>query len=129
MKTSRLAPAKIVNHDSGMGTPDMDTVRKRAMELARISGRSRFSEEDWRQAIRELHGGQASEIENDDEIVETVSGRDMIATDSGHHVENLPMEDADSVVEELIAEGMDEAVHEQMLEASRLHAGEIEEER
>ena len=52
-------------------------------------------------------------------MVALVSERDMLVTDLGHHVENIGMEDSDNVAEELIAEGMDEAVHEQMLAARR----------
>ena len=127
MKTNRSTQAKIVNHDSGMGAPDNDTVRRRATELAQIGGRSEFTEQDWIQAKRELHGGQSFDADEEaDSFFETVSERDMIATDAGHHVENIPMEDADNIVEELITEGMDEAVHEQMLEASRVNEGEEE---
>ena len=90
------------------------------MELAFIAGRDEFSDEDWREAKRELHGGHGHSISEDEaEMVTLVSERDMIVTDLGHHVENMGMEDADNVVEELIAEGMDEAVHEQMLAARR----------
>jgi hypothetical protein len=118
MKMSRSTHAKIVNHDSGLGTPTPDTVRKRACELARIDGRARFTDEDWRQAQRELQGGQSLDPD-DDAPRETISFHDMTATDKGHHVENMPVEDAGNMVEELIAEGMDEAVHEQMLAAAR----------
>jgi hypothetical protein len=54
---------------------------------------------------------------------QSISERDMTATDSGHHVENLRGGD-DNVLEELVAEGMDEAVHDRMLEASRQTAAE-----
>ena len=50
-------------------------------------------------------------------MVSLVSERDMVVTDLGHHVENMGLENGDSLAEELIAEGMDEAVHEQMLAA------------
>ena len=48
-----------------------------------------------------------------------VSEHDMVRGSLGRHVENVGLEDQVSVVEELIAEGMDEAVHEQMLAARR----------
>ena len=121
MKTSRAPQAKIVNHDSGMGAPDNGTVRRRATELALIDGRSAFNEEDWRQAKRELHGGHPQdEEEGVDSHFESVSERDMISTNAGHQVENVPLDDAVNIVEELFVEGMDEAVHEQMLESSKL---------
>ena len=57
-----------------------------------------------------------------------VSEHDMVRADFGHHVENVGLEDADNVVEELIAEGMDEAVHEQMLASRREDLAEEQEE-
>ena len=112
--------AKIMQHAEGLGAPNADQVRRRAEELALLNGHREFTEEDWRAAKRELHGGHGHTNSQDEaEMVALVSERDMIVTDLGHHVENIGMEDADNVVEELIAEGMDEAVHEQMLAARR----------
>ena len=118
MSTHHPRSAKIMQHAEGLGAPNSEQVRQRAIELAIIAGRHDFSEEDWREAKRELHGGHGHSISEDEaEMVTLVSERDMIVTDLGHHVENIGMEDADNVQEELIAEGMDEAVHEQMLAA------------
>ena len=107
-----------MQHAEGLGAPNADQVRQRALELAFLDGRNDFNEGDWHAAKRELHGGHGhSNSEDEAEMATLVSGHDMIATDLGHHVENVGLEDADNVVEELIAEGMDEAVHEQMLAA------------
>ena len=46
-----------------------------------------------------------------------MSEHDMIVASVGRYVENVGLDDQENVVEELIAEGMDEAVHEQMLAA------------
>jgi len=115
----RPTPAKIIHHSEGMGTPCAATVRQRAQELARINGREEFNEEDWRDAKRELHGGhQTNDTNGDMDMTSAISEHDMVVSSMGHHVENVGLDDQDSMVEELIAEGMDEAVHEQML-ASR----------
>lgn len=120
-------PAKIIHHSEGMGAPTADMVRKRAQELARINGREEYNEEDWREAKRELHGGhQTNDTNGDMDMVTAVSEHDMVVCSMGHHVENVGPEDQDSMVEELIAEGMDEAVHEQMLAARREDAEEDE---
>ena len=120
MSTHHPPSAKIMQHAEGLGAPNSDQVRRRAEELAFIAGRDEFSDEDWREAKRELHGGHGHSISEDEaEMVTLISERDMVVTDLGHHVQNIGMEDADNVVEELIAEGMDEAVHEQMLAARR----------
>jgi hypothetical protein len=112
--------AKIIQHAAGLGAPTASQVRRRALELALIAGRSEFNNEDWRQAKRELHGGHEQSGSNDEvEMSAMVSEHDMVMADVGHHIENVGMEDAENMVEELIAEGMDEAVHEQMLAARR----------
>ena len=120
MSTLRPHSAKILQHSTGMGAPNADLVRRRAHELALIAGRAEFGEEDWRQAKRELHGGhEFAEAVDGADMTSLVSGCDMISSDPGHHVERLGMDSSENLGEELIAEGMDEAVHEQML-ASRL---------
>ena len=120
MNSMRPTSAKIIQHDAGLGTPDSDTVRKRAQEIALINGRKEFSEEDWRTAKRELHGGHESNDTNGEmEMSALISEHDMVIGSIGHHSANMMPEDNENVSEELIAEGMDEAVHEQML-ASRM---------
>ena len=119
-----------MQHAQGLGAPNAEQVRQRALELAFIAGRDEFSDEDWREAKRELHGGHGHSVSDDEaEMVSLVSERDMIVTDLGHHVENIGLENADSLAEELIAEGMDEAVHEQMLAARREDETEDQEDR
>jgi hypothetical protein len=102
-----------------MGVPSPETVRQRAQELARIDGRVAHNEQDWHRAKQELHGGHPySWDDEEDRMPESISERDMTATDMGHHTENL-MGGEDNMAEELVAEGMEEAEHERMLEASR----------
>lgn len=99
------------------------------MELARIDGRNEYNDQDWQRARHELHGGHPEIANHDgnDEMLQSISERDMIATDAGHHVENIRPE-PDNLVEELVAEGLDEAFHDQMLEAARMRSDETEEE-
>ena len=97
----------------------METVRQRAAELARIDGRTEYNENDWREAKRELHGGH--ELLNHDhsgEMAALVSERDFLISDLGHRVETSNSESPENTGEELVAEGMDEAVHDQMLAAA-----------
>jgi hypothetical protein len=116
----RPTSAKIIQHSEGLGTPTSETVRRRAAEIAMINGRDEFSEEDWREAKRELHGGhELNDTNGDREMTSMVSEHDMVVGSMGHHVENLRPEDNENILEELIAEGMDEAVHEQMLASRR----------
>jgi len=119
----RPTSAKIIQHSEGLGTPTSETVRKRAAEIAVINGHAEFSEEDWREAKRELHGGhELNDTNGDLEMSTMVSEHDMVVGSMGHHVETLRPDDTENVLEELIAEGMDEAVHEQMLASRRAEA-------
>ncbi len=127
MNKMRPNTAKILVHSTGLGAPNSEMVRERAREIAFINGRAEFSEADWRQAKMELHGTQIPDGE-EVEASQMVSERDMIACDSGHHTERVLMEDDGNIVEELIAEGMDEAEHERMLEARRESEAEDKEE-
>jgi hypothetical protein len=120
MKQPRPTPAKILQHGNGLGVPNAEMVRQRARELAEIDGAPAATEEHWRQAKRELHGGHSFDDGNaDDEMQILVSEHDFIAAEPGHHTARVVLDDDEHVVEELIAEGMDEALHEQMLEACR----------
>ena len=119
MSTMKTQSAKIISHSEGLGMPCAETVRRRARELARIDGREEFNEADWREAKLELHGGHAPHDTNGEmDVSEMISGHDMVSSSLGHHAARLGFDDQENVAEELIAEGMDEAVHEQML-ASR----------
>lgn len=124
----RPTPAKIIQHAEGMGAPNAETVRLRAREIALINGHAEFNDEDWREAKRELHGGHEVINGNGDlEMAALVSEHDMVVGDLGHRVETMAPDDGDSILEELIAEGMDEALHEQMLAARRAEPVEEEE--
>lgn len=128
MNSTRPHYAKIALHTDGLGVPSADTVRQRALELARIDGRSEHNEQDWQRARREVHGGHPQTWDDEeDRMSQSISERDMTATDSGHHKQNLRGGD-DNVVEELIAEGLEEAVHDQMLAAAQQNEAEDREE-
>ncbi|MGC3989320.1 MAG: hypothetical protein QM796_06510 [Chthoniobacteraceae bacterium] len=127
MKPTRPLPAKIVNHGDGLGTPTPEVIRQRAIELALISGRREYNEEDWRQAKRELHGGHF-DGSTDDDMMECSSLGDPAVGSIGHRIEPIRDDEDERVVEELFAEGMDEAAHDQMVQACRNHQDDFEEE-
>jgi hypothetical protein len=130
MKPPRPNPGKILQHGNGLGVPTMEDVRKRARELAEIDGWADPTEEHWKQAKRELHGGHDFDNGSDEHDMQLlVSEHDFVSADPGRHTARVTSEDDEHVVEELIAEGMDEALHEQMLESRREQAGEDEEEK
>jgi|SRR5580658_3992593 hypothetical protein len=123
----------IIINSTGIGTVTRKMVRERAAELAVINGRSAqdASKSDWEQAKRELTG------EPDTDPKETVlesapeSERwDPLPGSSGHIVPVPSVDDEDeegrSFSERLVEEGVQEAEHDQMIQAAR--AGKIEDE-
>lgn len=103
-------------------------VEKRAREIAMIDERNpdEFTEADWNQAKKELLGVEPeSAPEISDKIGEELSERDEIAGASGHRTPKNGFEE-ETLGEELVSDGINEAAHDQMLEARR---EEIEEER
>ena len=120
MSTMKQQSAKIINHAEGLGVPCAETVRKRARELAQIDGRAEHTEADWRAAKHELHGGhEPNDTNGEADLSEMISEHDMVASSLGHHAARMGFDDQDNLAEELIAEGMDEADHEQRLAARR----------
>jgi hypothetical protein len=117
MSGNHSGEGKILQHGAGLGVPSPEMVRQRARELALIDGRAPedFTDADWSRARRELHGGH--DFQNGEDAPE--SAEMGLAEENDHRVAHRTVESPESLGEELIAEGMDEAVHEQMLEARR----------
>ena len=114
--------AHIIVHDEGMGVPTPDRIEKRARELAIINGRaaSGYTEEDFRQAKLEL----MQEPDPDDEEMEEKDlpfepGSGDVLGGRETQAENFGGADESSVAEELIREGLDEALHDEMLESRK----------
>lgn len=134
MRVTRPVLGKILYETEGLGTPSGEMVRQRAQELALIQGREKYNEQDWRAAFLELHGGhhdplEASGLAPDDEMVAEFSPADMITYSTGHQIPRTGVEGEMNIGEELVSEGLDEAMHNQMLEARHevdLPEGELE---
>lgn len=111
---------------AGVGSVTREMVRKRAVELALINGRSApdVSKSDWEQAKRELTG--EPEVDPKEEALESApeSERwDPLPGSTGHIVPVPSSEEEDSegrsIGERLVEEGVREATHDQMLQAAR----------
>jgi hypothetical protein len=114
--------AHIIINEQGMGVPSPDITEQRARELAVIAGRaaSDFTDEDLRQAKLELK----QEIEPDDEALEERElpfepGSGDVLGGREHQAQNFGSDDDSTIGQELIREGLDEALHDEMLEARR----------
>jgi hypothetical protein len=127
MKTNPLKDGALTENSTGIGTVTQEMVQARAVELAAINGRSaqEVSKTDWEQAKRELMG--QSDMDPRQMVLESApeSERwDPVHGSTGHKVAEASSEDADddgrSDSARLVEEGVAEAEHDQMLQATRV---------
>ena len=119
---SEPRPGKIEVHGNGLGAPSPEEVERRAREIAMIDERNpnEFTDADWTQARREL-GGE----ENNTPPEETSDNADLteewsvVASSKGHRMPRPGTDEEETVGEHLVIDGLEEAAHDQMLEARR----------
>jgi hypothetical protein len=119
---SEPRPGKIEVHGNGLGAPSSEEVEKRAREIAMIDERNpdEFTEADWKQARRELMGE-----ENNTPPEETPDNADIteewtvIASSKGHRMPRPGADEDGTIGEQCVVDGLEEAAHDQMLEARR----------
>ena len=126
MRKNPLNKGIIMENAAGIGTVTSEMVEARARELAAINGRpsSEPSEADYQQAKRELTG--ESEMDPQEESSESVpdsEGWDPVPGSTGRQAADFLGEDEDaeghSESAQLFEEGVTEAEHDQMRQASR----------
>jgi hypothetical protein len=126
MNTNPLTKGIVSENFTGIGTVTDEMVKRRAVELALINGRlaKDVSETDYAQAKRELTGEPDIEPKEAalDLLPESGPG-DSLPGATGHRVPNAVEDDEDdegrSIGEQLVSGGMNEAEHDQMLQAAR----------
>ena len=126
MKIDPLKEDALIINATGVGTVTHQMVKDRAAELAVINGRSaqEASKTDWDQARRELTG--EPEMDPKEAALEAApeSERwDPLPGSTGNIVPVTPIDEEDedgrSLGERLTEEGIQEAEHDQMLQAAR----------
>ena len=113
---------KISVHGDGMGAPTLELVEKRAREIALIDERNpeEFTDADWDEARRELMG-----VVSDAAPEETAENESLeeewpvVASDTGGRAPRPGVDDDEMLGEQLVAGGVAEATHDQMVEAAR----------
>ena len=106
---------KISDNGSGLGVPSPLQVRERAREIATADGRpdEDFNEADYEQAREELLG--AAPLPNDVEpATAELEEWDTPADADGHKVPNLIPADEGNIAQQLVEEGIEEAVRDEM---------------
>lgn len=106
-----------------MGAPTPELIEKRAREIAMINERNPndFTDADWDQARRELLDvEEIAGADDANEVADSMTERDDFPDEHGHRVPREGLEDDDeSLGAHLVTEGLEEAVHDRMVEAAR----------
>lgn len=125
MNTNPLQEGALIIHGVGIGTVTRGMIRERAAELAVINGRlaHEASHADWDEAKRELTGGTT--LDPQQELLESVPESERwepVPGSTGHEVpasfNDEEDEDGRSASQRLFEEGVEEAEHDQMLQAA-----------
>ncbi|MGI9088265.1 MAG: hypothetical protein ACR2HH_11080 [Chthoniobacterales bacterium] len=122
-ENSHPGSGKITVHGNGVGAPTPEMVEKRAREIALIDERdpNDYTDADWDAARKEFLGTDSiASADDTNEVVDGMSDRDSVPDESGHRVQSHSgFDDDESVGEKLVAGGLEEAAHDQMVEAAR----------
>ncbi|MGA2690720.1 MAG: hypothetical protein ABSF76_00010 [Opitutaceae bacterium] len=130
MKNNPVNKGIISENFNGIGPVSRKMVHERASELAQIGGRlpQSISQADYEQAKRELTG--ESDIDSQEAILDSLpeSKRwDPVPGSTGHETPGAESEDMDdegrSETEQLVEQGVEEADHDQMLQAAKATLG------
>ena len=118
---SQTGGGKISLHGNGMGVPSPEEVEKRAGEIAMIDERNpdEFTDADWNQAREELMG-RLEIPPPPEETKQTAALTDdwyVAAPSRGQRAPRPGTEEEETVGEQLVTDGVEEATHDQMLEA------------
>ena len=122
MKQNPIEQGRLSEHGQGLGTVTEKMVRARARELAVINGRgqNQVLASDLEQARRELTGeeGLTPQPTAAEELPEESSWEE-VPESTGQQAATMAPADEQTVAEKLVEEGIEDAEHEQMVEATR----------
>jgi hypothetical protein len=124
MRKNPLNKGIIMENAAGVGTVTSEMIEARARELAAINGRpsSEPSEADYQQAKRELTGeAEMDPQEESSESIPESESWDPVPGSTGRQAADSLGEDAEGRSEsaQMFEEGVSEAEHDQMRQASR----------
>lgn len=126
MTNNPLNKGILTDNFSGSGSVTVERVRARARELALIAGRStgHVTPADFEQAKRELTG--EPEMTRKEELIDSLPESQRwnpVPGSAGHRAPESSNEDEDdegrSETEQLVAEGVEAAEHDQILQAAK----------
>jgi hypothetical protein len=119
MKQERYEEGKFSNKGRGLGTVTEEMVVRRARELALINGRpeDKVLDSDMEQARLELTAGPRHSVKED--TIPEEERWDPVPGNSGSSAPRVPAPDEQTFAEKLVKEGVRDAEHERMTEATR----------
>ena len=119
---SQIPIGDLSGKETELNVPTPEAVTQRAREIALIEERNPedFTKGDWEQARRELTGVETSASSDDlVELAATLSERGSVPGESGGRVPRVSPKDEALVDESLVSRGVEEAAHDQMVEAAQ----------
>ncbi len=120
MKSEPVIPDRLKAGSPGLGEAAAVDVERRAIELAKIDGRTAFTDADLTQARAELSGGRVEIVapEVDVRAVEELEEWDVPSDQNGRQVNQVTIDDEATVAEQLIQDGLEEADHDRRVAAA-----------
>ena len=121
-KNSQVPIGDLSGKETELNVPTPEVVTKRAREIALIDERDPddFTEADWEQARRELTGLETTAASEDPlKAAAALSERGSIAGETGTRAPRIAPKDEALLDERLVSRGVDEAAHDQMVEAAQ----------
>jgi hypothetical protein len=120
---SQEGTGKINLHGNGLGVPSPEMIEKRAREIALIDEREpdKFTESDWAQAHKELLGAEhPTPPEETKQSADLIDDWYVAAPSRGRRIPRPGVdEEEETLGEHLVNDGVEEATHDQMLEARK----------
>lgn len=123
MKEKKPISGKISVHGNGVGVPSPEDIERRAREIALIDERNadEFTDADWSQAREELMGVENNDPpEENDKTIKLEHEWEITPDNRGRRVPRPGTEeDEETVGEQLVNDGREEAARDQMIDARR----------
>jgi len=122
MRRANIIHGRIEEHAQGLGTATEEMVRERAAEIAITNGRrpEQLTQADIDQARLELENAQNAPPPDAEEEEEALVPREgPMGVSSGHAARTKLATDEQALPEDLVAEGVEEATHERMVEGNK----------
>jgi hypothetical protein len=122
IKNSQMPIGELSGKETELNVPTPEMVNKRAREIALIDERNpdEFTDADWKQARRELTGVETSGSSEDPlEAAASLSERGSIPDETGSRTLRIAPKDEALLDEPLVRRGVDEAAHDQVVEAAQ----------